>query len=401
VSLPENCDVLVVGGGPAGLSVAERAARGGARVTVVHQDREIGRPVRTSGGSFEADLQALGLPQHLYHRIDTLAFAADTARSSHAMTRHVMAVLDVTGLYQWLAAQAEEAGAAIHVATKFIGIEPQTKGYRATLRARGGITHTLSAHRVVDASGVAMAVWQAAGLGARPARTGIGIEAEYALEAGPDRTAVLIVGSRVPAGYGWIFPAPRGRVRIGAGVIQPDVDLSPRRLLETMITPDFLAKHGLRLGPLLDTNAGVIPAVPYETRLRHGGLIRTGDAANFATPTVGEGIRIAIQRGRMLGSALAQAPDRDEAALRAYERACRAAFRRDYAIGIMANRRLARYRPEDWDRSVRRLARTDQDTVAALIRSEFRGAALWHTLRREVMNRLSRGLSRKLIGAGG
>ena len=391
MTLPDTCDVLIVGGGPAGLSVAERVAAAGASVVVVHQDREIGRPVRTSGGSFQADLTRLGVPSTLYQPIDTLEFVADTARSSHQMTRHGMAVLDVTGLYQWLAQKARAAGATVATSTKFTGLDQNGDGYVATVRARGAAPAPIAARFVIDASGVASAVWAAAGLGTRPARTGIGIEAEYTLVDGPRHTAVLVVGSRVPAGYGWVFPAPHGTVRIGAGVIQPDVDLSPRDLLDAMITPDFLRDHGLTLGALQHTNAGIIPSVPYETRLVSGGLVRTGDAANFATPTVGEGIRIAIERGHVLGDALAATlAGAGRAPLAAYERSCARAFRRDYAIGIMANRRLARYGPSDWDRSVTRLARFDQDTVAALVRSEFRGRALWHTARREIQHRIAR-----------
>jgi NADPH-dependent 2,4-dienoyl-CoA reductase/sulfur reductase-like enzyme len=45
-------DVLVVGGGPAGLSAAESAARGGARVAVLERQKEIGYPIHTSGGTW-------------------------------------------------------------------------------------------------------------------------------------------------------------------------------------------------------------------------------------------------------------------------------------------------------------------------------------------------------------
>ena len=70
-----DVDVLVVGGGPAGLAVAERTARAG-RTLVVHQDAEIGRPVRTSGGSWKAHLVALGIPARFYREIDRLTIAA-------------------------------------------------------------------------------------------------------------------------------------------------------------------------------------------------------------------------------------------------------------------------------------------------------------------------------------
>ena len=52
-------DTIVAGSGPAGLSAAETLAARGRSVVVVEQNHEIGSPIRTSGGSFVADLEAL------------------------------------------------------------------------------------------------------------------------------------------------------------------------------------------------------------------------------------------------------------------------------------------------------------------------------------------------------
>ena len=42
-------EVLIVGGGPAGLSLASTLPEGMSAI-LVHQDRQVGEPVRTSGG---------------------------------------------------------------------------------------------------------------------------------------------------------------------------------------------------------------------------------------------------------------------------------------------------------------------------------------------------------------
>ena len=58
----ESYDVVIAGGGPAGLAMAEPLAHRGFSVLVCERNREIGVPVRTSGGSWPADLRRLGLP---------------------------------------------------------------------------------------------------------------------------------------------------------------------------------------------------------------------------------------------------------------------------------------------------------------------------------------------------
>jgi len=67
--MSNDVDVLIVGGGPAGLAAAEAAANRGASVLVLERQNEIGYPVHTSGGSWVSDMQALGIPQHLYHPV--------------------------------------------------------------------------------------------------------------------------------------------------------------------------------------------------------------------------------------------------------------------------------------------------------------------------------------------
>ncbi|MGH9655631.1 MAG: FAD-dependent oxidoreductase, partial [Bryobacteraceae bacterium] len=44
-------DIVIAGGGPAGLEAATAAAQAGCRVTLLEQSNQIGTPTRTSGGS--------------------------------------------------------------------------------------------------------------------------------------------------------------------------------------------------------------------------------------------------------------------------------------------------------------------------------------------------------------
>lgn len=390
MSTAQKCDVLIAGGGPAGLSVAESLPEHLSKV-VLHQDREIGIPVRTSGGTWVRDMEQLEVPPHLYHVINEIEFRSDNAQSLHRLSDWKMAVLDITGLYKWIAARAASKGAEILTGTKFLTAEERDGGYRCTARARDGSTREYQARYLIDATGTQSAVLSSLGLGRKPERVGVGIEYDYAMPGGVSDRAVLIVGSQALTGYGWIFPAPNNTLRIGVGVIQPDTDVSPRDLMAKLMTPEVLESYGLELGERIKVNAGVIPSVAYGKQLVYGNVIRTGDAANFATPTVGEGIRQAVEFGRMLGSALGETMATGQRRpLKIYEKSARSRFARDYHFGFMTNRRMANYTIADWDKSVRRVARLSEAEMAALVRSEFATQMLMRTAAKQVWHKLRR-----------
>src|SRR5215470_1746997 len=99
-------DIVVVGGGPAGLSAAEKAARAGVRVAVLERQKEFGYPVHTSGGSWIADMRALGIPPELYHPIRSVTFLAPHRQARFDYDDPVCCVMDVRGVYQHLAGRA-------------------------------------------------------------------------------------------------------------------------------------------------------------------------------------------------------------------------------------------------------------------------------------------------------
>lgn len=362
--------MLIVGGGPAGLSVAAALPRD-ARVVLAHADAEIGQPVRTSGGTWVRDMIRLGIPSDLYQVIRRLDFRSDDAEAVFDDLADPMAVMDVTGVYRHLAALSDGHNRDLHCGTALVAAQPGGRGVLATLRDRARGDWKVDARYVVDASGWKTAVLAALGHRARPGRTGVGYELEFPRGNSSADQATLFVGARALTGYGWVFPLTGGRVRLGVGVIHPDTDRSPRDMMRALRGRDGGAPFGLRIPQDAEVHAGVIPSEPYDPALVFGPVVRVGDSANMATPTVGEGIRIAIDEGRALGGALDRALRGDKGALGAWEKAARRRYAWNYRFGLMMNRRIARYNPARWDRSVRRLARLPEAEMVALIRSEM------------------------------
>jgi digeranylgeranylglycerophospholipid reductase len=103
-------DLIIAGGGPAGLSAAATAARLRCSVLVLEQNHEIGSPIRTSGGSFVDELDALGIPAHLYHPVGRGRFLSPSKSAVFNYPVPKFCVMDVRGVYQFLAERAIEAG---------------------------------------------------------------------------------------------------------------------------------------------------------------------------------------------------------------------------------------------------------------------------------------------------
>ena len=277
----ERYDVVVAGGGPAGLAIAEPLRERGFSVLVCEKAPEIGKPVRTSGGSWIADLQALGLPDHLWHPIDALRFRSAHAEADIRWGPGVGCALDVTATWQHLAGRAERAGATVVTGT----LARLTAPGRVGLRTPDGSAE-VRCRLVVDATGTTSLLARQAGVHRGFERVGVGYERELSAPRYPQDEALVLVGGVAPAGYAWAFPGGETRVRVGVGIIQPDVEMSPRVLYQPVA--DMLADE-LEGSTTLELHAGRIPSDRAPARLTGDALLVVGDSAGQSNPLLGRG----------------------------------------------------------------------------------------------------------------
>lgn len=380
-------DVLIVGGGPAGLSAAEAAAKGGATVAVLERQKEIGYPVHTSGGSWIADMKALGIPEDLYHPITHVTFLSPNREARFAYTEPVCCVLDVRAVYQHLASRAIQAGAIIHPNSPVEGpIVEDGRVVGVVAKDHRNRVGQWRAPVVIDASGFSSTVVTRAGLRQGFKRYGYG--AEYDLVApnyDPD-TLYLIMGSQVaPAGYAWAFPRGKGRVRLGVGVIRPDVDDDAREYLDTFVQRlPSLAADFAGSSPV-EYHTGLFPSEGVVERFVTDGLIATGDSAGHGSTLVGEGIRFAVYSGQMAGAIAAESArtgDSSAQFLGRYDRQWRARFEREMDISYIANQRIARWTDAQWDHGIELLRRLTPGQAADLLRGDYSVGLLLGVLKR-------------------
>jgi len=375
-SIQTNVDAVVVGGGPAGLSAAESLAARSVRTMLLEQHAEIGSPTRTTGGSFIAELGALGVAEDLYHPVFRGRFISPHNSAEFTYDRPAICVLDVRGLFQSLAAKAAEAGAILKVGTTFtdvlqedgsvVGVSAKdTRGNKLVIRSKA----------VIDATGHQALVSKRAGMNTGFARFGVGAEYDLYAPHYDQQEAVLIVGSQIaPAGYAWAFPWGRQRVRVGVGIIHADSSANPHDYLEKLLAE--ASTFGLRLegAQPLEYHYGLIPSEGLSQTFVGDGIVAVGDSAGQAPVLVGEGIRWAIMGGQMVGEVLAEtikAGDCSRRALSAYQKRWYDRHGRNLRIAHAINKRIATWPDDNWDEGVELLKLLSPAQFAEALRANF------------------------------
>jgi len=381
----QNYDVVVVGGGPAGLSAAFAAARSGAKVALYEKSKEIGYPVHTSGGSWIEELKRLGVPARFMHPITEGHFFSPNRSAVFTYDAPVSCVLDIRGLYQFLAQQAALEGAQIYV--KSTVTEPlydRQSNLRGLRVRRFGREEEIVARLLIDASGATALLARKIGLTGGFERIGIGAELDLVAPKWPQNRVAFMFGTRVaPSGYAWIFPHGDHRIRLGIGLISPDTHGDPKEHLQKLLGSD-LFRDTLSGASQIEYHSGVIPSDAYLARTVADGLLVVGDAGGLISTLLGEGIRFAIDIGRMAGYIAGEAVGAqrfDARFLQKFEKEWQKKYGRLFRIGHYVNRRLASYTDADWDRRVEELAKLDPDSVPILLKGDLRPKTLLRIMR--------------------
>ena len=297
-----NYDIVIVGAGPAGSSAAWAAAKKGMSVALLEREEAVAQSIRTSGVTWINEIKKFGISSDYYNPIKNYSFYSPNNHVTIHSSAYQAAVLDVRKTYQFLAYQAAEAGADIFVRTNVTNpftSEGKLVGVKATSLKDDLIFHS---KLVIDASGFYSVIGKSLGIVPQWKRFGVGAEYEAYVENVDPETLSLMVGQQYsPAGYAWIFPLGKNKVRIGVGIGKPESQIDPtQRLLELIDKKPGPLGHLGKITPI-EFHYGLIPNEGLTHTTIDDNLILVGDAAGHANPLVLEGIRYAIEFGRLAG----------------------------------------------------------------------------------------------------
>jgi len=195
----------------------------------------------------------------------------------------------------------------------------------------------------------------------------------------------LVGSSLAPAGYAWVFPWGRKRVRVGVGIIHPDSDAKPDAYLDALVSG--AAGYGVNLNGAqpLEHHSGLIPSECFAERFAGNGILGVGDATGQASSLLGEGIRWAIHAGKMAGEVAAAAIERNDvsrSALSAFEREWGKRYGSNLRLAHKINQRIARWDDRKWDERLEVLKLLTPDQFVEALKTNLTGSWLLRFLLR-------------------
>ena len=372
--MEEKCDIAIVGGGPAGLSAAYSSAKAGAKVVVFEKDEAIAHSIRTSGVTWISEMERLGIPAKFYNPVQNYRFVSPSNDVLISGSSPKSCVLDVRGMYQHLAFLAAEAGAQIMVKSNVINIieeDSRIAGIKASTPKGDLIMHSTL---VIDASGFSATVARKAGAAGEWKRYGVGAEYECYCDQVDSATWVLMVGQQFSeAGYAWIFPLSKNRARIGVGIGRPESSAEPLEKLHEILGKKLKPLDALGKIQPVELHYGFIPNEGVRQSSIADGLMLVGDSAGQSNPLVLEGIRYAIEFGRLAGEVGAKSLSRgaSKESLMDYERTWKAKVESKIQSALKVQTRWLGLTDKEWDTEIEILRDMTVDEFLDFIKADF------------------------------
>lgn len=340
--LPESCDALVIGAGPAGSACAKLLADAGWSVVLADQHHFPREKVCGDGlvPDTLAALDRLRLRETVLAQARVTSLARCVAPSGQWIdVPGDMAVLPRLQLDALICEAAINAGAQMHAPARFV--RPLRDSNERVIGAHlsdGLQGRDIRTRWLVLATGATPAALLAAGMCERRTPSAMALRAfvRHPTLAQKIDGLRFVWHPRIQGGYGWIFPGPDDVFNIGIGILDSHVHLSSedrssrksrnlRTLFDEFLAIDPLAARLMREGESL----GELKGAPLRCDLNGSrwsapGILVAGEAAGTTYAFTGEGIGKAMESGMAAADSLiafaqeAPSPQRDARVIENY-----------------------------------------------------------------------------------
>ncbi|HBI15195.1 MAG TPA: NAD(P)/FAD-dependent oxidoreductase [Desulfobulbaceae bacterium] len=276
----EKFEVIIVGGGPGGLSCARTLAEAGVRVMLLERKKTIGRKVCAGGITWDGLIQRV--PENLIERSFTeQRIFSNWQEVCFRRKLPIIATINREQLGRWMRDEAVKAGAEVRTGCNVREIQDQ----HVIVTDEQGKTFSLGWGQLVGADGSSSLVRRHLKIPSEKMGVGMNYQArgsyehmEWHLNTGLFRN-----------GYGWVFPH---RETVSIGAYRPQTGIPPVRFKKRLLR--WAESKGFRL----DEVPAQAELINFDFRgFEFGKVWLVGDAAGLASGLTGEGIHPAIVSG--------------------------------------------------------------------------------------------------------
>lgn len=315
-------DLVVVGSGPAGATVARFTAAAGLRTLLVDKRQELGSPVQCSGAVSRGALEETGVlidDEYIHEAIYGFGVYNQFGEKTTIDYRQIEPekygpeadkvplgyVVDRRRFDRFLMTQAERAGAEVRLKTEAIGYQPLPDGTCTVTLRHYNLETTLRTRVLVGADGLQSQLGKWAGLRTHIKLTELASCLQFVVDKVETHGLLEIVTGHewAPGGYAWVFPKGYGYAEVGLGVIRTATDTNAQDQLDHFLKNSFFADR-FKDYRILEVQGGGVPlAAPLRKQFAPN-MILVGDAARHVNPITGGGIHTALAGGMIAGKFL-------------------------------------------------------------------------------------------------
>ena len=303
-----NCDVLVVGAGPAGSSAARAAVEAGAHTVVIDKKKEIGVPVQCGEGigSYLFPFLPFKIPkEQLIWKLNEISLWADDITIVRTGSLWTTYMVNRNDFDAWLAKTAENRGAQLLTNAELTDVEVKNDYTvtKVTVKTPEG-EKEIKPRVVIAADGVDSTVLRLLGFKIDK-RTTCGKVLSFEmgnLSLSKSNSFQVFLGDFAPGVYAYILPKSATTANVGTGTIMPQERV--KHCYEEFLELPQVKKQ-LKSGAVIGDKSGWAP-IRYSTdKWVYGNVLLVGDAANQNIKPFVEGIIPAIICGDIAGKTAA------------------------------------------------------------------------------------------------
>lgn len=276
-------DVVVIGAGPAGSTIAYELAKNGVDVLLIDRKQEIGSIKRCAEGLSKKHLEACELkPSKLWIRNEINGAVIHAPNNTSIEIKNHGYIIERKVFDKYLAIKAAKAGADVRAGVNVINAE---KGTVITDKL-GKIKTNL----IVACDGIESKIARMLGVNTTLKLNDLCSCAEYELmnvDVNKEKIHIYLDNSIAPGGYAWIFPKNE-TFNVGIGVRASKYFYAIDKLNE------FVKKMEISLNKVIEINIGGVPVGGILESFVSDGLLIIGDSARQVNPIHGGGIALAI-----------------------------------------------------------------------------------------------------------